>query len=78
MKTKTSITISKDILALIDQYVQGEKNRSAFIELAVRTYLEIIKRRRRDQHELTTINRLSEKLNGEATDVLRYQTGLQA
>lgn len=76
MKTKTSITISKDILTMIDQYLQGEKNRSAFIELAVRTYLEIIKRRRRDQHDLRTINRLSEKLNREATDVLTNQTGL--
>jgi len=73
MKTKTSITLSTDILVLIDEYVQGEKNRSAFIELAVRTYLEIVKRRKRDQRDLTTINRLSEKLNREASDVLKYQ-----
>ena len=76
MKTKTSITLSKDILALINEYLPGDKNRSAFIELAVRTYLEIMKRKKRDQHDLTTINRLSEKLNKEATDVLKYQTEL--
>ena len=74
MKTKTSITLSRDILSLIDEYVQGENNRSAFIELAVRTYLEIVKRGKRDQHDLSTINRLSEKLNKEAADVLKYQT----
>jgi metal-responsive CopG/Arc/MetJ family transcriptional regulator len=74
MKTKTSITLSRDILSLIDEYVQGENNRSAFIELAVRTYLEILKRGQRDQYDLSTINRLSEKLNKEAADVLKYQT----
>jgi metal-responsive CopG/Arc/MetJ family transcriptional regulator len=73
MKTKTSITLSRDILGLIDEYVQGEKNRSAFIELAVRTYLEIVKRGKRDQHDLATINRLSDKLNKEAAEVLKYQ-----
>jgi metal-responsive CopG/Arc/MetJ family transcriptional regulator len=74
MKTKTSITLSRDILSLIDEYVPGENNRSAFIELAVRTYLEIVKRGKRDQHDLSTINRLSQKLNKEAADVLKYQT----
>ena len=74
MKTKTSITLSKDILSLIDEHVQGENNRSAFIELAVRTYLEIVKRGKRDQHDLATINRLSDKLNKEAADVLKYQS----
>ena len=73
MKTKTSITLSKDILRLIDEYVQGDNNRSAFIELAVRTYLEIVRRGKRDQQDLSTINRVSEKLNKEAADVLKYQ-----
>jgi metal-responsive CopG/Arc/MetJ family transcriptional regulator len=76
MKTKTSITLSRDILAQIDEYVQGEKNRSAFIELAVRTYMEIMKRKKRDQRDLTIINRLSDKLNQEASEVLKYQTEL--
>jgi metal-responsive CopG/Arc/MetJ family transcriptional regulator len=37
MKVKTSISLSQDILTLIDQHADGERNRSAFIELAVRT-----------------------------------------
>ncbi len=73
MKAKTSITLSADLLAKIDAYVQGEKNRSAFIELAVRTYLESIRRRKRDLHDLDTINRLSDRLNREAAEILKYQ-----
>ena len=73
MKIKTSITLSKDIVALIDQHAEGEKNRSAFIELAVRTYLQILKRKKRDLDDLHAINRLSERLNREAEDVLSYQ-----
>ena len=73
MKVKTSVTLSKDLVALIDQHAEGEKNRSAFIELAVRTYLQILQRKKRDLDDLSAINRLSDKLNKEADDVLSYQ-----
>ena len=76
MKIKTSVTLSKEVVALIDKHAEGETNRSAFIELAVRTYLRILQRRERDQRDLRTINRLSEKLNKEAEDVLDYQREL--
>jgi metal-responsive CopG/Arc/MetJ family transcriptional regulator len=78
MKIKTSVTLSEDLIALIDQHAEGENNRSAFIELAVRTYLQILKlkQKKRDQDDLRTINRLSEKLNKEAEDVLSYQVEL--
>jgi hypothetical protein len=61
---------------MIDQHVPGEKNRSAFIELAIRTYLKILMRKKRDQRDLSIINRLSEKLNREASEVLQYQAEL--
>ncbi len=76
MKTKTSITISKDILKLVDEQVKDEKSRSAFIETAIRTYLEVLKRQKRDQNDLSIINQNMENLNREAIDVLRYQTEL--
>jgi len=76
MKIKTSVTLSKELVALIDKHAEGETNRSAFIELAVRTYLQILQQRERDQRDLRTINRLSEKLNKEAEDVLDYQREL--
>jgi metal-responsive CopG/Arc/MetJ family transcriptional regulator len=73
MKIKTSVTLSEELVAMIDKHTEGETNRSAFIELAVRTYLQILQRRERDRHDLRIINRLSEKLNKEAEDVLDYQ-----
>ena len=73
MKIKTSVTLSEELVALIDSHTEGETNRSAFIELAVRTYLQILRRRERDQGDLRTINRLSRRLNKEAEDVLDYQ-----
>jgi len=76
MKAKTSVTLSKDLLALVDEYVKGDNSRSAFIELAIRTYMEILKRKNRDQHDLEIINRLSKKFHKEANDVLRYQMEL--
>jgi metal-responsive CopG/Arc/MetJ family transcriptional regulator len=78
MKVKTSVTLSKDIIALIDQHAEGETNRSAFIELAVRMYLQIIQRQKRDRDDLRTINRLSAKLNKEAEDVLGYQVEMRS
>jgi metal-responsive CopG/Arc/MetJ family transcriptional regulator len=73
MKTKTSITLSQDLLAAIDEHVKEDDNRSAFIELAVRTYLEILNRQKRDRHDLEIINTFAAKLNKEAFDVLDYQ-----
>jgi metal-responsive CopG/Arc/MetJ family transcriptional regulator len=78
MKIKTSVTLSRDVIALIDEHAEGENNRSAFIELAVRTYLEILQRKKRDQDDLRTINRLSDKLNKEAEDVLSYQVEMRS
>ncbi len=77
MKMKTSVTLSKDLVTLIDRHAEGESNRSAFIELAVRTYLQMLMRKKRDQQDLRTINRLSERLNKEAQDVLGYQAELR-
>ncbi len=73
---KTSITISKDILKLVDEQVKDENSRSAFIETAIRTYLEVLKRQKRDQNDLSLINQNTGSLNREAIDVLRYQTEL--
>jgi metal-responsive CopG/Arc/MetJ family transcriptional regulator len=60
----------------VDEQVKDEKSRSAFIETAIRTYLEVLKRQKRDQNDLSIINQNMENLNREAIDVLRYQTEL--
>jgi len=76
MKVKTSVTLSKEVIALIDRHAEGESNRSAFIELAVRTYLRILSRQKRDREDLRILNRLSAKLNKEAEDAIGYQVEL--
>lgn len=74
MKLKTSITISGDLIESIDRLSGSQKNRSEFIERAVREYIDREAKRRRDQEDLALINRNADRLNREAEDVLSYQT----
>ena len=73
MKLKTSITISEDILAAIDKRSGPFKNRSGFIEAAIRAYIERLLRAEQDARDLAIINRQADRLNQEAVDVLAYQ-----
>lgn len=76
MKVKTSITISDELVHSIDQYGGDYKNRSDFIEAAVRTFIKQIIRRQQDSHDIEIINRNAARLNEEASDVLEYQVQL--
>jgi metal-responsive CopG/Arc/MetJ family transcriptional regulator len=73
MKIKTSITLSEDVLRAIDQINGESKNRSAFIELALREYLKKKAKKLRDEKDLEILNKSSKRLNREAEDVLAYQ-----
>jgi len=73
MKVKTSITLPKDLIAQIDELAEGAGNRSAFIESAVATYIELRRRSKRDRDDLRILNVHSEKLNREMREFLRYQ-----
>jgi metal-responsive CopG/Arc/MetJ family transcriptional regulator len=73
MKTKTSITLSADVLKAIDKLSGESKNRSAFIETAVRAYIAQMSRRERNMRDLEIINQRADRLNQEALDVLAYQ-----
>lgn len=73
MKLKTSITLSEDILAAIDKRSGQFKNRSDFIEAAVRAYIDRLLRAEQDARDLAIINRRADRLNQEAVDVLAYQ-----
>lgn len=75
MKLRTSITLSDDVLAAVDELAGEGGSRSAIIEHVLRDHLA---RRARGQHranELDALNRRADQLNAEATDVLEYQTG---
>ena len=73
MKVKTSITLSEDLLETIDKQSGPQKNRSEFIEKALRSYISQIIREQKNARDLDIINRRADQLNNEATDVLSYQ-----
>jgi hypothetical protein len=55
----------------------GDYRTMELYEEAVKAYLEVLKRHKRDRKDLQTINRLSERLNREAQDVLSFQKDIQ-
>lgn len=73
MKSKTSITLSEDLIKTIDKLAGPSKNRSEFIERAVRAYIAQMIRQERNARDLELINRRADRLNEEARDVLTYQ-----
>lgn len=73
MKIKTSITLSEDLVEAIDQCSGQFKNRSDFIEVAVRAYLAQIARDEQNARDLAILNSQADRLNQEAADVLTYQ-----
>lgn len=74
MKSKTSITLSEDVLAGIDRLAGRRYSRSELIDAVLRQYLHERDRTRRDEEEIQKINRYARELNQEAEDVARYQT----
>ena len=75
MKVKTSITLSEDLLGAIDQRA-GNKNRSEFIEEALRSFIAQIIRDEQNARDIQIINKQADFLNQEAADVLAYQVKL--
>jgi metal-responsive CopG/Arc/MetJ family transcriptional regulator len=73
MKEKTSITLSRDILAKVDRLAGSKHSRSAFIERVLRKYLRDRQRAAAHERDLTRLNRAADRLNLEASDVLEYQ-----
>ena len=76
MKVKTSITLSEDLLKTIDKLSRRYKNRSEFIEIALRAFIAQNIRDERNAKDLEIINQNAELLNEEALDVLAYQVDL--
>lgn len=76
MKVKTSITLSEELIKSIDELFGVQKNRSEFIEKAVKDFIERDVQRKRDSEDLDILNRKADKLNKEAEDVLSYQVDL--
>ena len=73
MKAKTSLTLSRDLLATLDRMAGPRVSRSSFIEQILRDFVEGRAQARRDAREIAAINRHAAKLNAEMRDVLSFQ-----
>lgn len=76
-KVKTSVTISKDLLKEVDVFAKDYRNRSEFVETALR---DLIERKRRQQkpklteeEEVELMNRYADKHREELLETLSYQ-----
>lgn len=76
MKVKTSITLSEELLKVVDKRARQFKNRSDFIERAVWAFVAQLARQEQEARDLEIINREADRLNREAADVLDYQAAL--
>lgn len=73
MKSKTSITLSRDLLAEVDRSA-GDESRSAFIERVLRGHFKRRARARIHADDLKRLNDEADRLNDEAEEVLLYQS----
>lgn len=74
MKEKTSITLSREVMAGVDRLAGSKHSRSAVIERILRRFLRDRARADLQARDLERINRSAEQLNREAADVLDYQS----
>jgi metal-responsive CopG/Arc/MetJ family transcriptional regulator len=73
MKEKTSVTLSKDVLAGIDRIAGSKQSRSAFIEAVLSQYLRNRTRAQVEARDLELLNKAADELKDEVEDVLGYQ-----
>jgi metal-responsive CopG/Arc/MetJ family transcriptional regulator len=73
MKEKTSITLSSDILAHVDESAGAARSRSAFIEQVLREYFREKVRQAMHERDVQILNDNADYFNREMEDVLRYQ-----
>jgi metal-responsive CopG/Arc/MetJ family transcriptional regulator len=73
MKSKTSITLSEDVLSGVKRAARRGESRSETIERLLRERLNDDAARRLREREIALINRHADALNAEAADVLDYQ-----
>jgi len=76
MKSKTSITLSPELLHAIDQLPERHKSRSAFLEKAAWALIARLQREEQGQRDSDILNRQAKYLNEEVLDALAYQVSL--
>ena len=73
MKSKTSLTLSEDLVASIDKLAGTKMSRSAYIEQILREFVDRRAQARKGVREVAAINRHAAQLNSEMSDALTYQ-----
>ncbi|MGC1459870.1 MAG: CopG family transcriptional regulator [Steroidobacteraceae bacterium] len=73
MKTKTSLTLSEDLVASIDKLAGSKVSRSAYIEQILREFVARRAQARKETREVAAINRHAAQLNIEMSDALSFQ-----
>ena len=73
MKIKTSVTISQDLLKVMDEFLDSDKNRSLFLEKAAWEYIAKLRRAQLNARDIDIINQRADYLNHEVVDALSYQ-----
>ena len=76
MKIKTSITVSQELLTVLEEYLGAEQSRSLFLEKAAWEYIAKLRRAQRNARDLETLNWRADFLNEEMQDALSYQIAL--
>jgi metal-responsive CopG/Arc/MetJ family transcriptional regulator len=76
MKSKTSLTLSEDLVARIDKLAGPNVSRSAYIEQILREFVDRRAQARKDAREIAAINRHAAQLNAEMNDALSFQVNL--
>jgi metal-responsive CopG/Arc/MetJ family transcriptional regulator len=74
MKSKTSLTLSPEVLAAIDRLAGRRYSRSEVIDRVLRDFLQRREQERVDAEEIEKINGNANYWNKEMRDVLSYQT----
>ncbi|HXH70310.1 MAG TPA: type II toxin-antitoxin system CcdA family antitoxin [Pyrinomonadaceae bacterium] len=79
-KVKTSVTISKDLLKEVDNFAKDFRNRSEFVETALR---DLVERKRQQQkpkltreEEIAILNRIAVEQREEILENLKIQADL--
>ena len=73
MKSKTSLTLSEDLVVSIDKLAGPKMSRSAYIEQILREFVERRTQARKGARAVAAINRHAMQLNSEMSDALTFQ-----
>lgn len=76
MKVKTSVTLSQELLDIIDELPEQYHNRSLFLETAAWAFIQQMRRAEAAARDLEILDRRADHLNAEVMDALDYQVAL--